>query len=128
MRIKHKVNVLIADDTSMKDMLFGFDDELAEVITDAYGRMASGIMNIDAADTESMPTGDVDAIKGVYLKMDTEVKLDINGLGDIQVRKVAIPTSTYAKFFFEGDITSISIENPGTSAARIIWCVWGDAV
>ena len=34
MRIKHKMNIRIADDTSMKNLLFAPDDELAEVVAD----------------------------------------------------------------------------------------------
>lgn len=125
MRIKHKVNVRIADDANMKDMLFGPDDELAEIVADGFLRQASGIIALDAAATESLSFGDVDAVKGLYLKIDQDVQVDINGLGNLQMRRHTTTTGTYAKLFIEGDITSVSITNGG-SAARGLWCVWGD--
>jgi len=126
MRIRHKVNVRIGDDANLKDLLFGPDDEMAEVVVDGYLRQASGIMALAAAATEAVSLGDVDAVKGVFLKFDQDVTVDINGLGAIQLRRHTTTTGTYAKLFIEGDITSLSVTNPGTTAARGIWCVWGD--
>jgi len=128
MRIKHKVNVRIADDASMKDLLFGPDDELAEVISDSYQRQASGIFSIAAAGSESISFGDVDAVKGVFIKVDADVNVNINALGDILLARHTTTTGTYAKLFLEAGITSLVVGNPSAATARGLWCVWGDVV
>lgn len=127
MRIKHKVGLRIGDDPTLKDLLFALDDSLAEVAIDTYLRMASGKFNIAASGTEALSLGDVDAVKGLFIKVDGDVTVDINGLGAIQLRRSATTAGTVAKLFMEADITSVSITNTdGTAAVNGVWCVWGD--
>lgn len=128
MRIKHKVNVRVALDTDMKNMLFGFDDTLAEVQIDTYEKQASGVLKILANTSEDVPLGDIDAVKGAYLRLDKEATIKINGSTDaIQLRKYSTSSSAYAKFFIEADITQLNITAPTTEDVNGIFCAWGDA-
>lgn len=127
MRIKHKVNVNIASDTDMKNLLFGPDDALSEVTIDAYARMASGLVHIAATENEDLPTGDVTAVKGIFLKVNQEVTVKINGGSEVfQMRKPTTSSSVYARLFFEGDITQVNITAPADADVEGVYCVWGD--
>ena len=127
MRIRHKANVRITDDAAGKDVLFGPDDSLAEVVIDNMQRQASGLFNIAAAGTEALSLGDVTAVKGLYIKCkDGDMDVDINALGAIQVRRAVAGTGT-CRLLIEGNITSVSITNPdGVNGINGVWCVWGD--
>lgn len=125
-RIKHKCNVRIATDTDMKNILFGPDDTLAEVVIDTFTKHTSGNITMLTTDTETLSFGDIDAVKGIYLYVDNDVKLTINGGTPIQMRQNT-GTGTRAKFFLEADITSILVDND-TSGETVtgVYCVWGD--
>ena len=126
MRIKHKVNVRIANDADMYDLLIGPDDTRSEVTIDAYTRMTSCKLKVTATENEDVPLGDVDACKGIYLIVDQEVILKLNGgTEEFQVRKPTTSASVYARFFFEGDINQVNI-TAGSDDALATFCVWGD--
>ena len=128
MRIKHKVNVKVASDTDMKNLLFAPDDVLSEVTIDAYARVASGLISIAQATNEDLPLGDVTAVKGVYFKVDQDVTIKLNGGTDIiQLRKASAGSTVYARFFIEADITQINITAPADADVTGVFCVWGDA-
>lgn len=127
MRIKHKVNVKIADDADMKDLLFSFDDTLSEVIIDGYTKQASGKFKILATENENLPLGDVEAVKGVYLKVSRDCILKLNGgTEEIQLRRAGALSTNIAKFFIEADITQINLTAPATEDLVGTYCVWGD--
>lgn len=125
-RVKHKVNVQIGETSAMKNLLFSGDDTLAEEVIDAYYRSHAGGLSVAASGTESLPTGDVSAIKGLFLKLSGEAAVTINGSDTpIQLRKAT--GASYCKLFIEADITSVSIENSSSSEALAgVYCVWGD--
>ena len=125
-RIKHKCNVRIASDTDMKNILFGPDDTLSEVIIDTFTKHTSGNFTLLDSEDENLSLGDIDAVKGFYLYADNDVKLTINGGTAIQMRQNT-GTGTRAKFFIEADITSINVEND-TAGETVtgVWCAWGD--
>lgn len=128
MRIKHKVNVRVGYDTDMNNLLFGPSDELSEVIIDAYSRVTSGLVRIAEDTTEDLPLGDVETVKGIYLKVNQDVQIVLNdGTDVIQLRKPTASTSVYARLFLEADITKVTITAPETLVVEGVYCVWGDS-
>lgn len=127
MRIKHKVTVRIAEDTLMKNLLFGPDDVLSEITVDDYVRQVSGLIAITAAGSEDLPLGDVTAVKGLYLRTDSDCVLKLNG--GIETIQMRVPTNgTYAKLFIEADITGVNITADAGGDLSGMFCAWGDTV
>lgn len=126
-RIKHKVNVRCAEDTDMKNLLFAPDDELSEVTIDAYVRQTSGKIAVSMNTNEDLPLGDVTAVKGIYLIVDKEAVITLNGGAEtIQMRKPTTSATVYARLFLEADITQVNIAAPDTEDLVGTFCVWGD--
>lgn len=127
MRIKHKVNVQIASDADMYNLLFAPDDTRSEVVIDAFARMASGLVKVAATTNEDLPLGDVTAIKGIFLKVDQECEVKLNGGTEIiQLRKPTTSSTVYARLFLEADISQVNINVPGADDLEGVYCVWGD--
>lgn len=127
MRIKHKVNVRIADDADFKNYLFAPDDALSEVVIDAYVRQVSGKFKITANTNENLSLGDVDAVKGIYIKVDKDAVVTLNGGAEtIQLRRSGTTTSDYAKLFLEADISAVNVAAPVTEDCSGWYCAWGD--
>ena len=125
MRLKHSIIVQIGDDAEMKDLLFSTDATLAQVQIDGFQRANIAKVNVAAAGTESLPLGDVDVVKGFYLKVDQEAVVRLNGSSDdIQLRKGA--SASHAKLFMEIDLSAIEVDAPATSVTTGIFVVWGD--
>lgn len=128
MRIKHKVNVRIANDTDMYNLLFGPDDIRSEVTIDSYTRMSSGLIKVAMNTNENLPLGDVTAVKGIFLQVNQEAVIKLNGGTEtIQMRKPSTSASVYARLFLEGDISQVNIAAPALADLEGIYCVWGDA-
>lgn len=124
MRIKHKVRVRIAEDADMKDGLAMPDDALSEVVIDNYQKQATNNFSVAASASEDLPLGDITAVKGVFVKVDQEVTIKINGsTTPLQLRKGT--NATYAKIFLEADITAIEVTASASIATGII-VAWGD--
>lgn len=128
MRVSHKMIVKIGDDADYKDLLFSTDPTLAETVADGFLRQASGRLNVAAAATEDVPFGDVDAVKALYLKVDADCIVKLNGgVEEIQLRKHdTVTTGTSAKLFLEADLSQVEITAPADSAVNAVYCVWGD--
>lgn len=125
MRISHKIILVVSEDSAAKQILFGIDATLAENIVTSYLHQNSGTIKIAASATEQVPFGDVDSVKGCYLRFDKDVKIKLNGSADeIQIRKSG--TGDVAKFFIEADLTQIDIIGDGTDVTNGVYCVWGD--
>lgn len=126
-RLKHKINVRVAEDADMNNLLFAPKDDLAEVTIDAYEKAVSGVIKVSANTTESLSLGDVATPKGLYLRVDNDCNVNINGLGNIQLRRSSTATGTTAKLAIEADISSVAITAPVGVDVRGVWCLWGDA-
>lgn len=125
MRIKHTVLLRLARDTEMRRLLFSDDSQLAEVVIDDYQRHAQGHIAIANAATESLSFGDVTEVKGVYLELDQDATVRLNGsLDGIVLAKP--PGGTVAKLFLEATITAVEIENTSGAALTGLYVVWGD--
>lgn len=126
MRIKHTVNVRVAEDSEMAELLFGKPDEAALVTVDSYTHVASGSLEVLADQTESLSLGDVSSVKGLFLRVDNDCLVNVNELGTFQLRKPSTQTGTTARLFIEGDITSVTVKAPVGSNVHGVYCVWGD--
>ena len=125
-RIKHKVRVQIAEDTDMKNLLFSRDDTLSEKIIDAYVRQTSGKFNIAASANEDLPFGDITTVKGMYIEVDQDVQVKLNGSNDaIQLRKSSSTEGVTAQMFLEADISQVNV-TAGSDAVNGTFCFWGD--
>jgi hypothetical protein len=128
-RVKHRVWVHAYEDTAAKNKLFAPDAELAEVVSDGFDKQVSGAFSVAASGNENLNLGDITAVKGLWLKIDGEAKLKINGSSDeIQLRLEPDGTAgeDYAKFFIEADISSLNVANGSASVMTGVYCAWGD--
>lgn len=126
MRLKHKIIVKVADDTDMKDLLFSLDDQLSEVIIDAWTKCFSGKVTVSLNTNEDLSLGDIGVVKGIYLKANKDVTIKLNGSADGLVLKRAGTLSTNsAKLFLEAGITQVNVTAPVTEDAEVLYCIWG---
>lgn len=126
MRLKHTVRVQAALDQQMKRALFNDDATLSQTVIDTFTKQANSVLAIAASSSESLSFGDVTAVKGLYLEVDQNAKVRLNGSTDfIQLRKAS--GATKAKLFLECDLSQVTVENPVADAALTgVWVVWGD--
>lgn len=125
MRIKHKVNVRIFNDTALKDALFAPDDALSEIQIDTFVRQSSSKFTVTASTSEDLPLGDIVAVKGLYLQVDADCIVKLNGGTEEFQMRAQGTTSPSAKMFFEGDINQVNITAAAADLNGTI-CVWGD--
>lgn len=127
MRVKHTVLMQLARDIEMRRLFYSDDSQLAQQVIDGYDKQAQGHIAIAATATESLTFGDVDAVKGLYLELNQNAKVRINGSAtDIVLAKPPSASADVAKLFLEADITAVEIENPTTEPMTGIYVVWGD--
>jgi hypothetical protein len=113
-RIKHRVWVHAYEDTEGKHKLFAPDPELSEVISDGFDKVTSGVITIAPSGNENLNLGDITAVNGVWLKIDGDAKLKINGSSDeiqLRVKPDGTAGTDLAKFFIEADISSVNVIN-----------------
>ena len=126
MRLKHTVQVQAALDTNMKRALFKDDVTLATVQTDSFAGQANSVLSIDTETLETLSFGDVTVVRGLYLEVDQDAKVWLNGSPDsIQMRKA--PDGTKAKLFLEAEITGVSVENTSEDTILTgVYLFWGN--
>jgi hypothetical protein len=125
MRTKLKANVIISNDADGKNVLFGFDDTLAEEIIDIYTRCVSGKFSVAGAGTETLPFGDVTLVKGLFVKADAGFQFSING-NPVVTSNAASATGS-SRVFLQADLTTFAVTNVSTTDALTgIWVAWGD--
>ena len=123
MRIKHKILLRVYEDAALKDALFAPDDTLAEVVIDGFLRQTSGKFSVEANTTYTIPTGDIAAIRGLYLEVEVGCTYSLNGGAAVTLSPNA--TGAKAKLFMEAVITSLSI-TAGSTAVPGKFCLYGD--
>ena len=125
MRLKTTVRVQAFLDTTMKRALFNDDATLSQMQTDGYTKQANSVLSIAPEATESLSFGDVTLVKGLYLEVDQEAKVRVNG-GDALQMRMAVG-ATKAKLFLEADVSQVTVENTDDTAALTgFMCCWGD--
>ena len=136
-RIKHKVTVRAWEEAEQRNALFAPDDSRSEITIDNMLHFYSGLITVENGTNIALPLPDIAAVAGVFLKADQDITVAINGGAAIQLRRPSVGTSdaiTYCHFFFEGDITSITIAKPDVQPltalddadASVRWVVWGE--
>ena len=126
--IRHKVNLQMYETTARKDCLFAPDDVLSEVLLDAFEREVSGRTNIIASGTEAIPFGDITAVRGLYIRCDSQqtMDIDINGLGTFTLDSGS--SDAPIKVFLPAQITSLDVTNlSSTLVLTFTWALYGDA-
>ncbi|MFA4944463.1 MAG: hypothetical protein WC789_07155 [Lentisphaeria bacterium] len=127
MRIKHKVNPRISDDSAGKNMLFGLDDALAEVTIDVHTKQANHLFSVLAAVTESLSLGDVGSPAGLYMEVSAPctVTLDAGTPEEASIRMVVPTGGTKAKLFLEATFATVEITTAVSTPVTGKICVWG---
>jgi len=126
-RVKTKSLVRIFEDTAEKNGLFTPDDTLAEEIVDTFERCASGRFNIAAAGTEALSFGDVDDVRGVFIRANGAFNFTMNGGVEVfAATLLSSATTSKARVLMQATLTALSITNPGAAALTGVWAVWGD--
>lgn len=127
MRIKHTIRLQIARDQEMRRLLYSDDAQLSEKVIDGYEKHVQGHIAIAAAATESLCLGDITAVKGLYLELDQNAYVRLNGsLDNIVVAKPPSASEDTGKLFLEADINAVEIENPTANPLTGLFVMWGD--
>ena len=127
MRLKTTVRVQAWLDATMKRSMFNDDATLSQTQTDGYAKQANSVLSVAPLATESLSFGDVTLVKGIYLEVDQEAKVRLNGGDAIQMRMAV--GATKAKLFLEADVSQVTVENTDDTAVLTgFWIVWGDPV
>ena len=127
MRLKTTVRVQAFLDAAMKRAMFNDDATLSQTQTDGYAKQANSVLSIVAGATETLSFGDVTAVKGIYLEVDKEAIVVLNGGDPIQMRMA--DGATTAKLFLEADLSAVTVENTEvTDVLTGFYCIWGDAI
>ena len=126
MRIKHKINLHVYDDTDGKNKLFAPDDTLAEVVLDGFTKYTAGRFSVTGGANENLALGDITSIRGFWIQADNDFNLTINGAASpLQMRLGK--TGGVAKGSLECIVTSLNVAAP-TAGVTVsgIYCVYGD--
>ena len=135
MRVIPSAHVTITDGTDQRDVLFQPDAALAEVNLDGFREQVSGRENLAALDTFTLPIGDLTNPAGLFLRFTGDFAVNINGLGDINIRRgaakvgsAAVPLpdtpGNAARLLMEAQVTTVVVTAVG--AGVLIWAAWGD--
>lgn len=125
MRLKHTVQVQLSQDTEQKRKLYSDDATSAQTDTSGYTQQANSLLSIDPAGLENLSFGDVTLVRGLYLEVNRDALVRLNGSADpLQLRIAA--SATKAKLFVEAEITQVTVENPSSEVLSGVYVVWGD--
>lgn len=125
-RVDHTVAPQISRDSNQKLKLF-FPDLSSEAVSiDQFETAANSVLSLAASAVESLTFGDVVDVRGLYLEVNQDCYLRLNGSVDNIPVKLA-PNASVAKVFLEADITEIQIQNLSTTDLLTgVYVLWGD--
>ena len=129
-RVKHRVWVQAFEDVLAKNKLFAPDPELSEVVTDGFDKCFSGVISVAVAGNENLSLGDITAVKGLWLKIDGEALVKLNGSSDglqLRLEPDGVAATDFAKLFFEGDVSAVNVANASAAVMSGVYFIWGDA-
>jgi hypothetical protein len=122
-RVRHNVLVQISADTDGNDKRFY--PTTKEVVIDGFDRQQNKNFSVAASASEAMDIGDVTAPRGLYMECSADVDVVLNGSETLNMRVAA--GQSVAKLFYEGVISSVSVDNTaGASAVTGEFVIWGD--
>lgn len=129
-RVQHIVALQISRDTDGNQKLFYPETSEETLILDGFDGAAPMTLSVAAGATESISFGDVTAVKGLYVEVDRDCNLRVNGSSDnipLVVPAAVTAGGARAKAFLEATITEAEIENlDGSTALTGVSVVWGD--
>jgi hypothetical protein len=127
-RVDHTVAPQISRDTDQKLRLF-FPDLASEAVSiDQFETAASSVLSLAPSAVEALGFGDIVDVRGMYVEVNQDCDMKINGAVDAIPIKLA-PNASKAKVFLEADITQIQIENKSTTEVLSgVYALWGDPV
>lgn len=128
-RIRHQVYAQVYGDTAYKDGRFTPDPDSELLVATGFQRQVNADFSIAALATESLGLGDVSLVRGIYIKVDADCIVRLNGsLDSITLRTPASGTPAFGpKLFMEADITQVQVENiSGSDILTGVYCMWGD--
>ena len=129
-RVQHIVALQISRDTAGKQKLFYPETSEETLVIDGFDGEAHNTISIAASGTEAINLGDVSTVRGLYVEVDRDCNLRLNGSSDNIPLKVAPGVTAggdRAKVFLEASITEAEIENlDATNPLTGVTVVWGD--
>lgn len=127
-RVDHTVAPQISRDTNQKLRLFFPDLNSEAVSIDQFEAAANSVLSLAASAVESLSFGDVVDVRGLYIEVNQDCYLRLNGSIDNIPVKLA-PNASTAKVFLEADITEVQVQNLSTTAILSgVYVLWGDPV
>lgn len=128
MRVKHKMWVNTARDSSMKDLVYGPSEDSRLVQTDGYEEWGGGSFVVPAAGAVDLDLSEVATIRGLYLQAAGEVEVTIDGADTaISLYRPQDVTNAVAKMFLEATVSSVTITNLGSEAVTGHFHIYGDS-
>ena len=127
--VKHKVWAKVTTDTDQRNGLWCPDETLAVETYSNMQRFTSGVRQIDASGTETLPLGDLTTVRLLYIEVDGNADVTISGADTAyQLRPADTATGRQARLFMEAaNITSVPVQNPsGTAALDLRYFMVGD--
>ncbi len=129
MRIVHELIMNVSQDEAGEQVQFKRSEVLSRVTIDTYEKHLSNDFKVLDTASKSLSLGDVTSpAKGLYLEVDADCDVKLNGSGDaIQIRAAPTPTAR-RKLFLEGNITAIEVTASQATDVNGTYVIWGDAV
>ena len=127
MRVRNTVQVQISLDADGKRKLFSDDPQLSQTVTDQFATQANSVLSIAPSNTENLSLGDVELVRGLYLEVDQEAKVRLNGSSDFIQMRMA-PDGVKARLFVEAEITAVTVENTATEVLSGVYVIFGDPI
>lgn len=125
MRIRHTVDVHVTADAGTTSSLFGPDSVYNKAVLDTMTEVASGTQMISGGDAETISLGDVADARGLYLRVNAPCQVTINDGDPLPLRPGSVAAGSWAKLFVECDVTSLEVENTGTTELTCVYVIWG---
>lgn len=125
MRVTSQLLVTVVEDS--KNGLFRLD---GTYYADGPKQASNGRAVVAAGDTFEVPFGSVVTGEGFCLQASADCDVTLNGETELQLRRPYVTASErapVARMYFEGNVSSISVEVLGTSPAIVTFGVWGDS-
>jgi hypothetical protein len=124
-QVKHTVAIQNSRDVDGLHKLFWADLELSLVTIQTFEKQVSGNIAIPNAATESLSFGDITTARGLYLEVNQDVSVRLNGgIENILLKKA--PGASAAKLFLEAQLSQVTIQNASGSALTGVYAIWGD--
>ena len=81
MRIKLTPALRISRDADQKYLQFAPDETMIQRVIDTYLRQFNGVASVAISGTESLPLGDISAVRGLWLEASEDCVVKLNGAG-----------------------------------------------